>query len=103
MQGRPSARILHTHDAKFGWTKNVLVHQVENQTYEKTLLSQTNFDQTLLAEIRDQAKLAVNDECTFDFLELADEYSERQLEQALIANVESFLREMGGAFTFAGS
>lgn len=28
---------------------------------------------------------------------------ERQLEQALIANVESFLREMSGAFTFAGS
>lgn len=88
---------------KFGWTKNVLVHQIENQTYEKTLLSQTNFDQTLPAEIRDQAKLAVKDEYTFDFLELGDEYSERQLEQALIVNVESFLREMGGAFTFAGS
>ncbi len=88
---------------KFGWTKNVLVHQVENQTYEKTLLSQTSFDQTLPAEIRDQAKLAVKDEYTFDFLELGDEYSERQLEQSLIANVESFLREMDGAFTFAGS
>lgn len=44
---------------KFGWTKNVLVHQIENQTYEKTLLNQTSFDQTLPAEIRDQAKLAV--------------------------------------------
>ena len=28
---------------KFGWTKNVLVHQIENQTYDKTLLNQTNF------------------------------------------------------------
>jgi predicted nuclease of restriction endonuclease-like (RecB) superfamily len=88
---------------KFGWTKNVLVHQIENQTYEKTLLGQTSFDQTLPAEVRDRAKLAVKDEYTFDFLELGDEYSERQLEQALVANVESFLREMGGTFTFAGS
>jgi predicted nuclease of restriction endonuclease-like (RecB) superfamily len=88
---------------KFGWTKNVLIHQIENQTYEKMLLGQTNFDRTLPAEVRDQAKLAVKDEYTFDFLELGDEYSERQLEQALIANVESFLREMGGVFTFAGS
>lgn len=29
---------------RFGWTKNVLIHQIENQTYEKTLLGQTNFD-----------------------------------------------------------
>jgi predicted nuclease of restriction endonuclease-like (RecB) superfamily len=29
---------------KFGWSKNVLIHQIENQTYEKTLLSQTNFE-----------------------------------------------------------
>jgi predicted nuclease of restriction endonuclease-like (RecB) superfamily len=31
---------------KFGWTKNVLLHQIENRAYEKTLLNQTNFDQT---------------------------------------------------------
>lgn len=32
---------------KFGWTKNVLVHQIENQSYEKTLLNQTNFNKAL--------------------------------------------------------
>jgi predicted nuclease of restriction endonuclease-like (RecB) superfamily len=47
---------------KFGWTKNVLTHQIENQSYEKTLLNQTNFEHTLPAEIRNQAKLAVKDE-----------------------------------------
>lgn len=88
---------------KFGWTKNVLVHQIENQTYEKTLLNQTNFDQTVLAELRQQAKLAVKDEYIFSFLELADEHSERQLEQALLSRIEHFLQEMGGAFTFLGS
>lgn len=88
---------------KFGWTKNVLIHQIENQTYQKTLLNQTNFDKTVPAEIRNQLKLAVKDEYTFDFLELADEHSERQLEQAILARVEPFLQEMGGRFTFVGS
>src|SRR5580700_9883708 len=41
---------------QFGWTKNVLIHQIENRTYEKTLLSQTNFDAALPEHIRKQAK-----------------------------------------------
>ncbi|MCV3213217.1 PDDEXK nuclease domain-containing protein [Plectonema radiosum NIES-515] len=88
---------------KFGWTKNVLINQIENQSYEKTLLNQTNFDQTVPENIRQQALLAVKDEYTFDFLELASEHSERQLEQAILAKVEPFLQEMGGMFTFIGS
>ena len=88
---------------RFGWTKNVLIHQIENQTYEKTLLNQTNFDQTLPEAIQTQAKLAVKDEYTFDFLELADQHSEYQLEQAILNRVQPFLREMGGMFAFIGS
>jgi predicted nuclease of restriction endonuclease-like (RecB) superfamily len=88
---------------KFGWSKNVLIHQIENQSYEKSLLGQTNFDQTLTPAIRAQAKLAVKDEYTFDFLELAEEHSERELERALITRVEDFLRAMGGLFAFMGS
>jgi predicted nuclease of restriction endonuclease-like (RecB) superfamily len=88
---------------KFGWTKNVLIHQIENRAYQKTLLNQTNFDNTLNPEISQQAKLAIKDEYTFDFLELGDAHSERQLEQAILSRVEPFLQEMGGMFTFVGS
>jgi predicted nuclease of restriction endonuclease-like (RecB) superfamily len=88
---------------KFGWTKNVLTHQMENQSYEKTVLNQTNFTQSITEDLKAQAKLAVKDDYTFDFLELADQHSERQLEQAILARVDPFLREMGGMFTFAGS
>jgi predicted nuclease of restriction endonuclease-like (RecB) superfamily len=88
---------------KFGWTKNVLIHQIENQTYEKYLLNQTNFDQTLPETIKNQASLAVKDEYTFGFLNLADEHSESQLETALINNIRSFLLEMGGQFAFIGN
>lgn len=88
---------------KFGWSKNVLIHHIENQTYEKTLLNQTNFDKTVPEKIRNQAKLAVKDEYTFDFLELGKKHSEGELEHAAISKVEKFLVEMGGVFTFVGS
>jgi predicted nuclease of restriction endonuclease-like (RecB) superfamily len=88
---------------KFGWTKSVLIHQIENQSYEKFLLGQTNFDRALTPELRAQAKLAVKDEYTFDFLEMGEEHSERELERALIGRIEHFLRAMGGLFTFVGS
>ena len=45
----------------------------------------------------------MKDEYTFDFLELAEEHSERELERALITRVEDFLRAMGGLFAFMGS
>ena len=89
--------------ARFGWTKAILQHQVDNKSYEKYLLNQTNFDKTLSPELQAQAVLAVKDRYTFDFLELADEHSERELEQALVKNLRRFLSEMGGAFTFIGN
>jgi predicted nuclease of restriction endonuclease-like (RecB) superfamily len=87
---------------RFGWTKNVLVHHIESQSYERTMLSQTNFDQTLPDKIKNRAKLAIKDEYIFDFLELGEDYSERQLEQGLVDRIEPFLVEMGGMFAFVG-
>ena len=89
--------------ARFGWTKAVLQHQVDNKSYEKYLLNQTNFDKALSPELQAQAVLAVKDHYIFDFLELADEHSERELENALVQNLRRFLSEMGGAFTFIGN
>lgn len=91
------------HVKKFGWTKNVLIHQIENNTYAKYLLNQTNFDRTLPDEYKHQAKLAVKDHYTFDFLELADEHSEHELELALVRHIRKFLIEMGAWFTFVGN
>lgn len=88
---------------KFGWTKNILIHQIENNTYEKYLLNQTNFDSTLPEAIKNQAVLAIKDEYTFSFLGLADEHSERELENALVQNIRNFLLEMGHQFTFVGN
>lgn len=88
---------------KFGWTKNVLLHQIENKSYEKHMLNQTNFDKTIPVKYKNQAKLAVKDEYTFDFLELGEEHSEKELETALMEMVRSFLIEMGGNFCYIGN
>jgi predicted nuclease of restriction endonuclease-like (RecB) superfamily len=87
---------------RYGWTKTVLIQKIESRTFEKTMINQTNFDETLPEPLKQKAKLAVKDEYTFDFLELGDEYTEREFEDAIIFRIEKFLREMGGMFTFVG-
>ena len=88
---------------KYGWTKSMLVHQIESEAYERFLLNQTNFDMALEKKYRHQANLAVKDSYNFDFLALGEEYNERQLELGLINNVRSFLLEIGGDFSFIGN
>ncbi|HPI20858.1 MAG TPA: PDDEXK nuclease domain-containing protein [Candidatus Kapabacteria bacterium] len=88
---------------KFGWTKDVLIHQIENKSYEKYLLNQTNFDLTVSEKIKEQAKLAVKDSYTFDFLELSEQHSEKELETELVKNIRKFLLEMGTDFAFIGN
>lgn len=88
---------------KYGWTKDILIHQIEGGAYERFLANQTNFDKALEKKYRNQAKLAVKDNYVFDFLELAEDYKERELELALINNIRNFLQEMGGDFCFIGN
>lgn len=88
---------------KFGWTKNLLINHVENRTYEKYLLNQTNFDKTLPESYKHQASLAIKDEYNFDFLALRDEYCEHELEIGLINKIREFLAQMGSDFTFIGN
>ncbi len=88
---------------KNNWTKNVLIHQIELKSYEKHLLSQNNFAETLDNNLKTEAALAVKDEYTFDFLELLNQHSEYELEQALLVNIRKFLIEMGNLFTFVSN
>ncbi len=85
---------------RFGWTKNVLIHQIENQTFEKTVIGQQNFAENLPEALQSQAILAVKDDYAFGFLELGEQHSEYQLEQSILQNIRQFLIEMGGDFCF---
>ncbi|NGX55353.1 MAG: hypothetical protein KR126chlam2_00987 [Chlamydiae bacterium] len=88
---------------KFSWSYRILLNQICNKTFEKTLSNQTNFKKNLPQKLHGEAKLAVKDDYVFDFLELGENHSEHELEKGLIHKVEMFLREMGGMFAFVGS
>jgi predicted nuclease of restriction endonuclease-like (RecB) superfamily len=88
---------------KFGWTYRVLDNHIDNKSYEKFLLNQTNFDSTIEEKYKNQAKLAVKDIYNYDFLELGEEHSEHQLEIGLINKIREFLNEMGSDFAFLGN
>ena len=88
---------------RYGWTKDVLINNIENKAFEKYLTNQTNFDETVPEKYKLQAKLAVKDDYNFDFLEMGIEHSEAELEAAIMKNVRAFLIEMGGDFAFIGN
>lgn len=76
---------------KYGWSKNVLINQVEGKSYEKFLLNQTNFDKAVPEKYKHQAKLAVKDEYNFDFLEMSEDHNEKELELALLKHTKVFI------------
>ncbi|MDR3259075.1 MAG: DUF1016 domain-containing protein [Fusobacteriaceae bacterium] len=88
---------------RYGWTKDVLINNIENQAFTKYLTNQTNFDETVPEKYKLQAKFAVKDDYNFDFIEMGMAHSEAELETGIISNIRAFLSEMGGDFTFLGN
>ena len=88
---------------RFGWTYRLLSNHIDSQSYEKFLLNQSNFGETLPQKYKYQAKFALKDEYNFDFLELSDNYNEHELEIGLINKIREFLAQMGSDFTFVGN
>jgi len=86
-----------------GWSRNVLVHQIESGLYRRQGKASTNFTRTLPAPQSELAQQVVKDPYNFEFLTLAEEARERELERALIDHLRDFLLELGIGFAFVGS
>ncbi len=86
-----------------GWSRNVLVHQIESGLYERQGRALTNFDRTLPPARSDLARQLLKDPYNFDFLSVGMEAQERDLEQALLRHIREFLLELGVGFAFVGS
>jgi predicted nuclease of restriction endonuclease-like (RecB) superfamily len=86
-----------------GWSRNTLATSIANQSYEKFLLSQHNFETALPEARQKDARLAIKDDYTFSFLDLEEDHLEKELERGLVDNIRKFLTEMGNYFTFVGS
>lgn len=86
-----------------GWSRNVLVHQIESKLHLRLGEAQTNFSRTLPAPQSELAQQILKDPYIFDFLDLGEEAHERDLEQALLEQLRSLLLELGLGFAFVGS
>ena len=86
-----------------GWSRNVLMHQIEGGLYQRQGKAITNFTWTLPAPQSELAQQLIKDPYNFDFLTLGPEMDERALERGLIEHVRDFILELGKGFAFIGS
>ena len=90
-----------------GWSVRQLDRQINSQFYERTALSKNKVAILLKGEKPKPEDAVSADEeirnpLVLEFLGLKDEYSESELEDALIRHLETFLLELGNEFAFVG-
>jgi predicted nuclease of restriction endonuclease-like (RecB) superfamily len=86
-----------------GWSRNVLVHQIETALHKRRGTAVTNFERTLPLPQSDLAQQITKDPYAFDFLMLGENARERELEEGLLAHLRNFLLELGVGFAFVRS
>jgi predicted nuclease of restriction endonuclease-like (RecB) superfamily len=86
-----------------GWSRDILVMQIESGLYDRQGGAITNFERTLPKPQSDLAQQIVKDPYALDFLTLSDEAQERDLERGLVLHIRDFLMELGTGFAFVGS
>jgi predicted nuclease of restriction endonuclease-like (RecB) superfamily len=83
-----------------GWSRAVLLNQIKADARSRTGAALTNFATQLPTPDADLARQLVKDPYVFDFLNLTPRVAERELEDALVANLQQFLLELGHGFAF---
>ncbi len=88
-----------------GWSRNVLVHQIESGLYERQAIAEkiSNFESRLPSPQSELAVQTMKDPYIFDFIPFAEDMVERDIEQALVKDVTNLLLELGTGFAFLGN
>jgi predicted nuclease of restriction endonuclease-like (RecB) superfamily len=86
-----------------GWSRAVLVHQIDVRLIERAGKAAANFARTLPSPQSDLARELLKDPYDFEFLAAAADLSERELERGLLDNLRALLLELGKGFAFVGS
>jgi predicted nuclease of restriction endonuclease-like (RecB) superfamily len=86
-----------------GWSRSILIHQIESKLHNREAKALTNFATTLPAPQSELAQKVLKDPYIFDFLSLGPEALEADVERGLIEHMKKFLLEMGAGFSFVGS
>jgi predicted nuclease of restriction endonuclease-like (RecB) superfamily len=85
-----------------GWSRNVLVLQIEAGAMKRTGAALTNFQARLPEPHSDLAQESLKDPYRLDFLGLGEDAQERAVEAALVQHITKFLLELGAGFAFVG-
>ena len=85
-----------------GWSRNILEFQMDTSAHKRHGKAISNFALTMPPERSDMAAQVFKDPYLFDFLGTADPRREREIEQALVDNIQRFLLELGTGFAFVG-
>src|SRR3989344_2367398 len=100
----PSEAIFYlTETIRNNWSRNVLIHQIESELYQRKGKVLHNFEATLPSPQSDLARQTLKDPYVFDFLSLGEEAQEREIEKELTKHITKFLLELGAGFSFVGS
>jgi len=87
-----------------GWSSNVLRHQIESGLYARQVLADktTNYKKQLADPLGEQAEEIIKDPYVFDFIPAAAPLLEKELEDAMVAQITKVLMEFGNGFSFLG-
>lgn len=86
-----------------GWSRAVLVAQIETRLHERTGKAITNFSSTLPAPQSELAQQILKDPYSFEFLTTYDAAVELDLHKGLLEHLKEFMLELGVGFAFVGS
>jgi predicted nuclease of restriction endonuclease-like (RecB) superfamily len=88
---------------EYGWSQNVLVLQISSRRHEREGKALTNFQRTLPPPDSDLAEQILKDPYNFDFLTVAEDAHEREIERGLLIHLRDLILELGRGFSFVGS
>lgn len=89
--------------AEHGWSRAVLIHQIESELHLRASSQDNNFATTLPDPQSDLARELIKDSFNLEFLDVRESLRERELEDSLISNLRDFLLELGTGFAFIGN
>jgi predicted nuclease of restriction endonuclease-like (RecB) superfamily len=84
------------------WSRDVLALQIKSDLSGRSGKIISNFKHTLPEPTADLAQQSLKDPYVFDFVALAEQYNERDIENQLVQHISKFLLELGKGFAYIG-
>lgn len=84
------------------WSREILLNFLDTNLFERDGKTINNFEKSISEKNKELAKQIIKDPYCFDFLSISEDFSEKELKDSLIENIQKFLLELGNGFAFVG-